>query len=198
MSGLILTTEEAAEQVGVTPATIRQWVMRGHLEPVRRGAHPLRFHLLDVARCHADRQSREYHDTLRRRWRQARMVFDPEAVLAEEIAARKSDQERVFWAKVDKRGPDECWLWQGYTLNSGYGRVTMGGVSLTAHRAAWQIEHQQLVPRHLVVDHLCCTPLCVNPRHLEPVSNAENLRRARTRRAGVVDQAADKVSRSDP
>lgn len=64
---LILTTDEAAAQVGVSPATIRKWVVRGHLEPLLRGAHPLRFFLLDVARCHRDRQPQSYFDQLARR-----------------------------------------------------------------------------------------------------------------------------------
>lgn len=63
---LILTVDEAAAQVGVRPATVRSWVLRGHLEPLRRGAHPLRFHLLDVARCHRDRQPQAYRDRLAR------------------------------------------------------------------------------------------------------------------------------------
>lgn len=30
----------------------------------------------------------------------------------------------------------------------------------------------------LTIDHLCRNPLCVNPDHLEPVTNSENVRRA--------------------
>lgn len=51
---MTLTTEEAAAQAGVSPATLRSWVMRGWLEPVRRGAKPLRFHYEDVARVQAE------------------------------------------------------------------------------------------------------------------------------------------------
>lgn len=48
---MTLTTDEAAEVAGISPVTVRTWVLRGWLEPVRRGAKPLRFHYEDVARC---------------------------------------------------------------------------------------------------------------------------------------------------
>jgi excisionase family DNA binding protein len=60
---MTLTTDEAAERIGVKPATIRQWVVRGELEPVRRGAKPLRFHEADVV----ETQLRLRPDTWRRR-----------------------------------------------------------------------------------------------------------------------------------
>jgi hypothetical protein len=33
------------------------------------------------------------------------------------------------------------------------------------------------IPGGLVIDHLCRNPRCVNPGHMEPVSQAENVRR---------------------
>lgn len=48
---MIVTTDEAANLAGVSPATVRGWVLKGWLNPCRRGAKPLRFHYDDVARC---------------------------------------------------------------------------------------------------------------------------------------------------
>ena len=45
---MTLTTDDAARLVGRTPQCIRMWVMRGKLEPVRRGTKPLLFREGDV------------------------------------------------------------------------------------------------------------------------------------------------------
>lgn len=57
---MTVTTEEAAELAGVDPAVLRKWVMRGDLEPVRRGAKPLRFHYDDVARVQREKRSKAW------------------------------------------------------------------------------------------------------------------------------------------
>jgi hypothetical protein len=51
-----------------------------------------------------------------------------------------------------------------------------------AHRFAY-LEFVGPIPDGLVLDHLCRNKKCVNPDHLEPVTNAENLRRGRVARA---------------
>lgn len=69
---MILTTEEAAEWAGVSPSTVRSWVMRGHLTPLRRGAKPLRFRWSDVAECQRNLRSsewRERHHAAASEWR---------------------------------------------------------------------------------------------------------------------------------
>lgn len=68
---MTLTTDEAAEIAGVDSSLIRKWVMRGDLEPVRRGAKPLRFRYEDVARVQRDKRSKAWqqrHDAARDRW----------------------------------------------------------------------------------------------------------------------------------
>jgi len=68
-----------------------------------------------------------------------------------------------------------CWMWLG-AKSRGYGRANNGPRTIPAHK----IVYEQLVgdvPSGLVLDHLCREPSCVNPQHLEPVSNEENVRR---------------------
>lgn len=83
-----------------------------------------------------------------------------------------------FWPKVNKNGPNGCWLWTA-SLTRGYGVFHMGGGASNmayAHRVAyeWLVGP---IPEGLVIDHLCRNPACVNPDHLEPVTNRENILR---------------------
>ena len=72
-------------------------------------------------------------------------------------------------------GPDECWLWP-WKLSNGYGYIKIGGKTMNAHRAAYELLVGP-VPDDLVVDHLCRVRNCVNPAHLEPVTARENVLR---------------------
>lgn len=67
----------------------------------------------------------------------------------------------------------------GGMLLSGYGQFYEGpGRPLTrAHRYAY-VSAVGYIPDGLVLDHLCNNKRCVNPSHLEPVTAAENIRRA--------------------
>lgn len=77
---------------------------------------------------------------------------------------------------VEKDGPNGCWLWRGAKNNHGYGQTIRDGVRIYAHRASYEF-HIGSIPEGLTLDHLCRTPACVNPAHLEPVSQEENIRR---------------------
>ena len=47
-----------------------------------------------------------------------------------------------FWARVTKRGPDECWSWIAACGKGGYGHARLPRIqtSHTAHRIAYEIE----------------------------------------------------------
>jgi len=73
--------------------------------------------------------------------------------------------------------PDtECWVWQRYIGECGYGISSTCGRPRLAHRLYWERAHGT-VPKGLELDHLCRNRACVNPDHMEPVSHTENMRR---------------------
>lgn len=80
-----------------------------------------------------------------------------------------------FWAKVERRGPDECWPWTGWTTSQGYGVIGLGGRDEKAHRAAWIVTRGP-IPRGLVIRHTCDNPPCVNPTHLLLGTQLDNIR----------------------
>lgn len=88
--------------------------------------------------------------------------------------------EERFWRQIDTQGPRGCWLWTGATKNhNGYGALTLRGTPrsvILAHRFAYELLVGP-IPDGLQLDHLCRVRHCVNPDHLEPVTQAENVRR---------------------
>jgi hypothetical protein len=81
-----------------------------------------------------------------------------------------------FRKKVAVGDPSGCHLWVGGLDRYGYGQIRVDGRYVGAHRVAWEIEHGP-IPHGLVIDHLCRIPACVNPAHLEPVTERENILR---------------------
>lgn len=70
-----------------------------------------------------------------------------------------------------------CWLWQGARTEEGYGRYRHAGEpQRRAHRFAYEVLVGP-IPAGLVLDHLCRVRNCVNPAHLEPVTDRENVLR---------------------
>ncbi len=76
---------------------------------------------------------------------------------------------------------DECWTWQGFKPERGYPVFvykTEGECrSKGAHRAVYELLVGP-IPEGLVLDHTCRNVTCVNPAHLEPVTQRENLHRS--------------------
>jgi len=61
---------------------------------------------------------------------------------------------------------------------NGYSYVADRDRDLLAHREAFRLRYPDF-DEMLELDHLCCNKLCINPDHLEPVTHAENMRRAK-------------------
>jgi hypothetical protein len=95
----------------------------------------------------------------------------------------RGDDLARFWSKVDKRGSFECWPWLGTIDRDGYGRFRLASPNRSDPAA--RMSYRMLVgpiPDGLVIDHVwargCTRRDCVNPAHLEPVTNGENIRRS--------------------
>lgn len=96
--------------------------------------------------------------------------------------------EQRFWKYVGPHGdPDTCWIWAGSTI-SNHNKIPMvyGQFSITksqkvlAHRYAYELLVGP-IPEGMTLDHVksrgCTNTLCVNPAHLEPVTQRENVLR---------------------
>jgi hypothetical protein len=75
-------------------------------------------------------------------------------------------------------------MWQLSKTRKGYGQITVGSRSNGTRRTepAYRTSYEAFsgpIPTGLQLDHLCRVPACVNPAHLEPVTQAENIRRGK-------------------
>ena len=89
-----------------------------------------------------------------------------------------------FQASIDRNGPipeeaphlGPCWIWTG-NIRRGYGLFSYARHgAMGAHRWSYQL-YVGPIPEGLVLDHLCRVRACVNPAHLEPVTQRENVMR---------------------
>lgn len=102
-----------------------------------------------------------------------------------------SGQPEVYWSDdwpvgrehgrpdfvVDDNG---CWIWAKHINRKGYGQLNRDGANY-AHRWYYEAKHGP-IPEGLVLDHLCRVRPCVNPDHMEPVTNEENIARGALRK----------------
>ena len=95
----------------------------------------------------------------------------------------KGTFEERFWAKVDTRDFNGCWIWTAGRFKTGYGAIWRDKNMDYAHRVAWEFLVGP-IPAGMMIDHDnptfgCGNVLCVRPDHLEMVVCAKNRQRGR-------------------
>lgn len=95
---------------------------------------------------------------------------------------------KQFWAKVDIKGDDECWLWTASTNSKGYGSFAINGSGVSAHKISWALAKNDgiLSDSGSHVMHSCDIRNCVNPNHLSLGTPKDNVRDAITKGRVVV------------
>jgi hypothetical protein len=81
-----------------------------------------------------------------------------------------------FLAKTAPDPETGCWSWTAYLMPNGYGQFGIGRKVFCAHRVAYEM-FVGPIPAGLQIDHLCRNRRCVNPAHMEPVTQRENIMR---------------------
>lgn len=105
-----------------------------------------------------------------------------------------SELRTRFERKVNRapgQGPrGDCHEWTAARLKAGYGRIRVGGKTLSAHRVAYFLEHGWWP---LAVLHTCDNPPCVREDHLAAGTKATNAAdrdaKGRTARGTMMPQA---------
>ncbi len=80
-----------------------------------------------------------------------------------------------FWQKVDKTAPNGCWNWMAGCTSGGYGEFWFGKKIWSTHRLAWWLTYGY-IPKNKMILHKCDNRRCVNPEHLYPGTNTDNMR----------------------
>lgn len=95
---------------------------------------------------------------------------------------KKSITER-FWSKVDVRGEDDCWEWEGGKNKDGYGRFNVNGRIFNAHVVAYSLTFGEVIEGKCIC-HFCDNRPCCNPKHLWQGTHLQNMEdMARKKRA---------------
>lgn len=110
----------------------------------------------------------------------------------------------AFWAKVDKRGPDECWPWIGArrTGRCDHPLFSINAKPISATHVALLFDGRPrpAAPNNCAL-HSCDNPPCVNPAHLRWGTHRDNtddaLERDRFYRAAGVKNPAAKITEED-
>ena len=98
------------------------------------------------------------------------MADDQLSLMDDSVQAR-------FWAGVDRRGDDDCWVWRAAVSANKYGSFSAHGKKFRASRYSLMLAGRYPKEGEIAL-HSCDNPPCCNPAHLRWGSYIENSRDA--------------------
>lgn len=104
------------------------------------------------------------------------------AAIVHQSNRRADDKFRKFAERISVDSKSKCWNWVGTVKSNGYGSFTYGctqwrtQATVHPHRFSYEM-YRGPIRSGMEIDHLCKNTRCVNPRHLEQVTRAENMKR---------------------
>lgn len=81
---------------------------------------------------------------------------------------KKNIKEKI---KINK---NNCWIWQGWFTNNGYGQLSIKKKRYRPHRIAAYLWLNFDINSNLLICHKCDVPSCVNPKHLFIGNGSDN------------------------
>jgi hypothetical protein len=107
------------------------------------------------------------------------------------------EQVVQFWARIDRRGRDECWPWKNKNgrPHYDYGSMNINGKRRQATHVVLTLTSRPKPGRGMLALHSCDNPPCCNPAHLRWGTHQENMRdkARRTRELRLSDEWIDHI-----
>lgn len=86
------------------------------------------------------------------------------------------DVEKDFINLLKKTSNESCWLYLSGKDKDGYGRLTLDGKRIRAHRFAYELFNNTKIPEGMIICHKCDNPPCCNPTHLFLGTHQDNIK----------------------
>lgn len=88
--------------------------------------------------------------------------------------------DQIFLERIKNKSTTNdknCMLLHKTLVGGGYSQCSYRGKKAYTHRKIFEIINKTIIPNNLFIDHLCRNRNCCNPKHMEIVTNQENVRR---------------------